>query len=212
MKQAISEGMPMSTRANKLADKQAFLSQFLQENATRLQGIISSYVARAGVAYGEAIQVVAQEVFHEMTIEALAHADRFDLTTLPWAWLLAIALNIIKRRKARESKRHLYELPVSELAPTAVSELDFFDQVTKRFAPGADQVVATEEQAREILALVSASDAHVLRLSIVDGLTTEQLAYELGINQVAARVRLHRALKRLRSAWQRYEKRGEDYA
>lgn len=202
----------MSTRANELADKQAFLSQFLQENATRLQGIISSYVARAGVAYGEAIQVVAQEVFHEMTIEALAHADRFDLTTLPWAWLLAIALNIIKRRKAHESKRHLYELPVSELAPTAVSELDFFDQVTRRFAPGADQVVVTEEQAREILALVSASDAHILRMAIVDGLTTEQLAHELRINQIAARVRLHRALKRLRAAWQHYEKRGEDYA
>lgn len=202
----------MSTRANELADKQVFLRQFLQENATRLQGIISSYVARAGVAYGEAIQVVAQEVFHEMVVEALAHADRFDLTTLPWAWLLAIALNLIKRRKVREGKRHLYELPVSDLAPAAASELDFFDLVTKRFVPGADQVVVTEEQAREILALVSASDAHILRLSIVDDLTTEQLAHALGVNQIAARVRLHRALKRLRAAWQRYEKRGEYYA
>lgn len=194
-----------------LAEKHAFLGRFLQENETRLQGIIRSYVARSGTASGNAVQAVAHEVFQDMALEALAHADRLDPATLPWAWLLAIALNILKRKKVGEAKRQQREILLSNLLPVSdlVNEWDFLDQLATRFAPGPEQLVETHEQVEEILALVSVSDAEVLRLAIIEGLNTEQLARQLDVNLGAARVRLHRALRRLRAAWQQREPQGD---
>lgn len=200
-----------------LAEKRAFLSQFLQEHAVQLQGIIRSYVVRGGLAQGGAALSVARDVFQDMALEALAHANRIDPTTLPWAWLLSIALNIIKRKKSSEARRNQREVTLSHMAPAGepINEQDLFEQIVRSSSPGPEQITVTHEQVQEILALVSASDAQVLRLAIIDGLNTEYLARALGIRQVAARVRLHRALKRLRAAWKRHEasrKRGEDYA
>ncbi|MGH2480317.1 MAG: RNA polymerase sigma factor [Ktedonobacteraceae bacterium] len=194
-----------------LAEKHAFLSQFLQENATRLQGIIRSYVARSGLASGSAVQAVAHDVFQDMALEALAHADKLNLATLPWAWLLAIALNILKRKKSGEARRSQREVLLSNLLPVSdiASEWDFLDQLSAQFAPGPEQLVESDEQVQEILALVSTSDAEVLRLAIVDGLNTEQLASSLDVNAGAARVRLYRALRRLRAAWQQREEQGD---
>lgn len=194
-----------------LAEKHAFLSRFLQENAARLQGIICSYVARSGLASGNEVQAVAHDVFQDMALEALARADRINLEMLPWAWLLAIALNILKRKKAGEAKRNQREVLLSNLLPVSdiASEWDFLDQLNAQFAPGPEQMVESSEQVQEILALVSDSDADVLRLAIVDGLNTEQLARRLAVNAGAARVRLYRALKRLRAAWQQREQQGD---
>jgi DNA-directed RNA polymerase specialized sigma24 family protein len=50
-----------------------------------------------------------------------------------------------------------------------------------------------------------------LRLAVLHDLTGEALAQELGIKPGAARVRLHRALNRLREAWpRRLEDGGEE--
>jgi DNA-directed RNA polymerase specialized sigma24 family protein len=56
-----------------------------------------------------------------------------------------------------------------------------------------------------MLALVAPEDQRVLRLAILADFQRETLARELGISPVAARVRLHRALNRLRSAWQEFQ-------
>lgn len=192
-------------------DRQSFVRQFLQDHTAQLQAVIRAYVLRGGLAYGEAAQAIAQDVFQDAVLEALSHADRLDPGTQAGAWFLSIAINIIRRRKAGLAKRYRREVPLSDLltGPEDFRENSVFEQNGHTSSPGPEQVLEEREQVQEILALVSASDARVLRLAIVNGLNTEILARELGVRPVAARVRLHRALQRLRAAWQRREMSGE---
>lgn len=193
-------------------DRHLFLRSFLQEHATQLQGIIRAYVLRGGVAYGDAVAAVVHDVFQDAVLEALAHADRLDPSTQPRAWFLSIAINVIKRKKVTQAKRYQREVLVSDLFTDSetTQESDIFEQIAHIVTPGPEQEVEAREQEQELLALVSSSDARVLRLAVVNGVSTELLARELGVRPVAARVRLHRALQRLRIAWQEREKNGEE--
>jgi DNA-directed RNA polymerase specialized sigma24 family protein len=58
-----------------------------------------------------------------------------------------------------------------------------------------------DEQVNAMMAGVSPDDQRVLRLAILHGLDGEALAEALGCNPGAARVRLHRALNRLRTSY-----------
>ncbi|MBA2287547.1 MAG: sigma-70 family RNA polymerase sigma factor, partial [Ktedonobacteraceae bacterium] len=82
-----------------------------------------------------------------------------------------------------------------------LSESDLFDQISPMGSAGPEEGVAADEQAALILALVSPDDQQVLRLAFLYEFDREELARLLGVTPVAARVRLHRALGRLRSAW-----------
>lgn len=190
--------IPVSTDA-----AQRCLHQFLQENTVPLLGIIRSYVVRMGLAHGDAVQVVASDVLHDTVIEALRHVDRFDPTTQPMAWFLAIAANMLKRKKAAISKRRQHEILMSDLVPQSplVSESDMFDQIIALSQPGPEGDMEANEQARAILSLVSLDDQKILRLTILHDLNMNALAQSLGISAGAARVRFHRALNRLRAAW-----------
>src|SRR3974390_781362 len=78
--------------------------EYIADNASSLLGIIRSYVVHMGLARGEDVTSVALEVLQQVVLEALDHADRFDSTGQPMAWLLGIAINIIKRNKAERIK------------------------------------------------------------------------------------------------------------
>jgi RNA polymerase sigma-70 factor (ECF subfamily) len=58
----------------------------------------------------------------------------------------------------------------------------------------------TNEQVNLMLAGVAESDRQVLRMAILHELNGDSLARELGVTPGAARVRLHRALNRLRES------------
>lgn len=189
------------------------LRQYVREHATPLQGIICSYVVRAGLAQGEAAWAIAAEVLSDTVLEALAHAERLDGAVQPQAWLLGIATNILKRRKAMLIKQRR-EWPVSDLQAGRgnLSAAAFFDQITALTSPGPEDDLEAQEQVNEILALVSPGDQQVLRLALVQDLDMPGVARALGITSGAARVRLHRALGRLRLAWNTTHKRGEAHA
>jgi len=182
--------------------------QFLQENIPLLLGIIRSYVVRTGLARGEAVQAVATDILQDAVLEALAHIDRFDAMTQPRAWFLAIAATVLKRKKADAAKRYQREILMSDLpvGPDVINESDFFDQISALTYPGPEQSVEAHEQIVELLSLVSSDDQEVLRLALLHDLDTSALARKLGVTPGAARVRLHRALNRLRSAWSKNEK------
>lgn len=178
------------------------LRQFLQENTPLLLGIIRSYVVRTGLARGEAVQSVAVDILQDTVIEALAHADRLNTETQPRAWFLAIAANILRRKKAEAAKQQR-EVLVSDMAERqdAIDESDFFDLITSRVQPGPEQQIEMDEQIAEMLSLVSSDEQEVLRLAFLRDLDTNMLAQALNISPGAARVRLHRALNKLRVAW-----------
>ncbi|HXZ05324.1 MAG TPA: sigma-70 family RNA polymerase sigma factor [Ktedonobacteraceae bacterium] len=178
--------------------------EFIAGNTASLLGIIRSYVHRMGLASGEEVQAVAMEVLQEVVLQALDHADRFNPKGQPMAWLLGIAINVIKRNKVELIKRAQRELSISDIClmqEEQLSESDRFDQLTADSSAGPDQEIAANEQAELLLSLVSPEDQHILMLAFLQGFDREALAQQLGISPGATRVRLHRALKRLRLAW-----------
>lgn len=188
----------------------AYLQRFLQENAASLQGILCGYVARMGLATGENIPLVASEIFQDAVLETLAHPEHFHPHTQPRAWFLAIAVNILKRHRAKYAKRYRFEVLVSDLPQRneRESEHDLLDRLMNyRGMPGPEQGLIARESVQELLALVSAEDARLLDLALVQGWSAETLAPMLKITPGTARVRVHRALTRLRKAWQKAEQR-----
>ena len=82
-----------------------------------------------------------------------------------------------------------------------LSESELFDQLMANSSAGLEQEIAANEQAELLLSLVSPEEQHILTLAFLQGFEREALAQKLGISPGATRVRLHRALKRLRLAW-----------
>lgn len=199
----IARSVTFRTPAVTASDKMR-LVEFITDNVASLIGILRSYVQRMGLARGEEVPAVAVEVLQEVVIEALDHAERFNPTGQPMAWLLGIAVNVIKRKKAELAKRFQRELSIGEISlaqQEPLSEDELFDQISAGTTAGPDQEIAANEQAELLLSLVSPEDQQILMLAFLQGFEREALAEKLGISPGATRVRLHRALKRLRLAW-----------
>lgn len=180
------------------------LSQFIEREAKDITGILRSYVRKAGLAStNEEVQEAALDVLSEVYLEAVKSAHHFDASRSPRAWLLGIAANIIKRRKARQAKL-AQEISLSSLQHDQQEGGDFaehsFNLTNNLISEGLEQHVEAQEQLAYLFSFVSASDRDILRLSIIEGLDGEALAQYLGCPYTTAHVRLCRAKKRLRIA------------
>ena len=189
----------------------AYLQWFLREHAAQLQTTICGYVAKMGLASGATVEIVAAEVFQDAVLETLAHADHFHPQMQPRAWFLAITANILKRHRASVAKRYRFEVLVGSLASRSEleHEQDVLDRLMACSAPGPEQIVEANEGVRELLALISPEDAQLLMLALVNGWDALMLGSMMGVSPGTARVRVHRALSRLRQAWQHSEQRKE---
>src|SRR5713226_6523721 len=88
-----ARGVAYVTPTDAASSKQRIVD-FLTDNVAALLGILRSYVKRMGLARGEEVAAAAVDVLQEVDVEALDHADRFNPTGQPMAWLLGIATNI----------------------------------------------------------------------------------------------------------------------
>ncbi|MBX5457424.1 MAG: sigma-70 family RNA polymerase sigma factor [Thermogemmatispora sp.] len=184
----------------------AELERALIEHSETLLQNLQFYVVRLGVAPEREAHAIALEVLQEVAVEALAHAARFEPGRQPLAWLLGIGLNVIRRQRAERARRSQRELSPVRLASAlsggeSPSELEVFDQL-QATSSGPEEEVEAEQGMAALLALVGEEDRELLRLAVVEGCERELLARHLGISPGAARVRLHRALQRLRRAFQ----------
>ena len=125
----------------------------------------------------------------------------------PRAWFLAIAANILKRHRVTYAKRYRFEVLMGDL----VNNQDILDRLMTctEDAPGPEQALVEQESVQEMLALVSLDDARLLNMVVIQGWDANALASTMGITPGAARVRVHRALSRLREAWSLSEQRKE---
>jgi RNA polymerase sigma-70 factor (ECF subfamily) len=112
----------------------------------------------------------------------------------PVAWLYGIARNVVAGERRRNAK-----------------ELRTAARVRGRELVGEEDLAALQERivgesaARELhreLAELPAGERAVLELVALDGLSVAEAGQALGIGPVAARVRLHRARRRLRSRFE----------
>lgn len=183
---------------------QSRLREFLEQESDALLRTIRLYVVRARLAdQPPVVQTVADELLNEVTVEALVHADRFDPEGQPRAWLLGIAANLIKRRQVDLAKRQRREPLARDLAPDddkGLSDDELFDRLASVAEHNPAEQLESDEQVRAMLLLLPPPDREVIRLAVLSGLDGHALAGALGISPGAARVRLHRALNRLREA------------
>lgn len=184
------------------------LRQFIEHESGALHGTLRYYLFRAGLANrGQSLDAAAQDLLQDTIAEALTHEDRFRVSGQPRAWLLGIAANLIRRRQIELRRREHREPLIRDLVPQAedaMSEDELFDWLASLAAEDADEL-ESDARAAAMLAAVSPEDAQVLRLAILNGFDGDSLAHELGVSPGAARVRLHRALNRLRLAHQKQE-------
>jgi RNA polymerase sigma-70 factor (ECF subfamily) len=200
-------------------DSRTRLLACIEQHAEPLLGSISLYARRMGLGAGADAHGLAVDVLQETVSEALAHADRFTATLQPLAWLRGIAVNVIRRKKAEQAKYARREVSLSQLSarqPSPGSEQDVLDRLMPGSAVAADPgfVLESEEEVAVILSLVSPADQEVVRLAVLEDCARETLARRLGISGGTARMRLHRALRRLRSAWVKHqepERKGVSY-
>lgn len=178
------------------------LRQFIEYEAESLVGILRYYLFRAGTA-GDGLDNAASELLNEVVIEALQHETRFEPSGQPRAWLLGIAANLIKRRQVENARRNQREPLVRDLYPAFEGDLsdgELFDRIAHLTGMTEDELDADAHVAA-LLRPLSPDDQHIVRLAILYGLDGDALANELGVNPGTARVRLHRALNRLRTAY-----------
>jgi RNA polymerase sigma factor (sigma-70 family) len=149
---------------------------------------------------------MAVDILQETVIEALEHTERFNVTRQPLAWLRGIAVNVIWRKKVAQAKHARRELSLGRLFArqrSFASEQDVLD----RLMPATENVadlgleLESDEGVAGILSLLSPADQEIVRLAILEDYERERLAEHLGTSVGTARMRLHRALRRLQSAW-----------
>jgi RNA polymerase sigma factor (sigma-70 family) len=154
---------------------------------------------KAGLARGrDAVVALAEEVLHEAIARALARAADFDPTRSAHAWLLGIAVNVLRERR-RAAGRTPALVPLD--APAGGAD-DGHSLAERLYDPHAHD----DLRVAELLELVGPRDALVLRLAFVDGLRGKSLGDALGIGEGAARVRQSRAVRRLAEAYRRVER------
>lgn len=182
------------------------LRAFIEHESSSLISTLRFYLSRAGTA-DQPLEAAAYELLNEVVVEALEHEERFRSDGQPRAWLLGIAANIIKRRQVERAKRDQREPLVRDLFADdgeSLSDDELFDRMSA--LADADPYAETENELTVLMGTLSEDDQRVLRLAILTGLDGDSVARELGTTPGAARVRLHRALNRLRAAYQAQQK------
>lgn len=181
-------------------DSRTTINRFFEAENDKLLKILRHYVIKTGLAPVQDAETTAAEVLNETVVEALHHPERFQAAREPIAWVLGVALNLIKRRLANRTRLNYREPLLRDLyTDDSLTDDDLIDHLSSLNHSHDDSGV--KEAMTMVFAHLSDEDAHLLRLAVIHELNGDTLARDLGITPGAARVRLHRALKRLRQFW-----------
>jgi RNA polymerase sigma-70 factor, ECF subfamily len=156
------------------------------------RSVVYRYV-RFRVATREAAEDVTSEVF----MKALRSIHRYDASLAsPRTWLLRIARNAVTDHLRALRRRGSLHVSLDHV-PDLVADV-----------PTQEERVVREERVQRLLngsRLLRQADQEILSLRFASGLDNGEIAEHLGISNNAVAVRLHRALKRLKSAVERLE-------
>lgn len=189
------------------------LRQFIETESSTLLGTLRYYLFRAGLQErGSHLESAAQDLLQDVVAEALEHENRFRTSGQPRAWLLGIAANLVRRQQRDFLNRDRREPLIRDLHPEVEAQMsddELFDWIAE-VAANTPDAFALREDVHVLLTTLSPEDERVLRLAILNGLDGVSLAKALQITPGAARVRLHRALGRLRVVY--YQQEASDHA
>ena len=176
------------------------LGQFIETESGTLHRTLRYYLSRSGLADVSELDEAAYDLLNEVVAEAYTCLDRLGADVQPRAWLLGIAANLIKREQVANAKRERREPLIRDLytgQQETMSDEELFDLL-----PSVEYNTASEAESGEsldaLLRGLTKKDADCLRLAIVRDMDGNALSEMLGVSVNAARVRMHRALNRLR--------------
>lgn len=182
-----------------LANRQR-LEQFIETESGTLFRTLRYYLSRSGLVDASELEESAHDLLNEVVAEALACADRLGAEVPPRVWLLGIAANLIKRQQVAHAKRQRREPLIRDLyrgQQDALSDEELFDLLpTVEYSTVTD--LENDDSVNALLRGLTKKDADCLRLAILRDFDSNALAELLGVSVNAARVRMHRALNRLR--------------
>src|SRR5512142_395850 len=114
--------------ANLLAINRYRLRQFLETESTNLAHTLRLYAWRAGLPADEN---AVGDLLDQAVVEALNHAERYDPSRSPRAWLLGIAANLVRREQAALARLSAREPLAADLAPEnrLLSEEEIFERL-----------------------------------------------------------------------------------
>ncbi|MCX5559473.1 RNA polymerase sigma factor [Streptomyces sp. NBC_00038] len=161
--------------------------QLFEEFYRRHVDAVMRFVARRVDDPHTAADLTA-EIFLAVLDSAHSYQPRLGSET---AWLYGIARNVVsseRRRVAREAER---DLRISGRRLLEADDIVRLEDKLDAESPGRRVLAA--------LARLPEGERAVMELIAVDQLTVTEAAAALGIRQVTARVRLHRARKALRA-------------
>ena len=156
---------------------------FYSENLENLQ----RFVARR-VGDPERAADLTADIF----LAAIESAHRFQPRSTPRAWLYGIARIVVaedRRRGAREQVRQ------KRLRGSALLDEEEAARIERRI-----DAAAQSRQLYEAMACLSEDERAVLELVAIDELSVAEAAAVVDVSPVTARVRLHRARRKLRVA------------
>lgn len=181
------------------------------ENIDRLFGILCSYMRRSSLISlpREVFRDTALDALQEVAVVALAKAQTYrgDASTIE-AWVLRIAMNIVKQKQDAIRKHSKRESSIEALAAHSAypnGQKDFLEYFIASSFEDPQRGVGIREQLQSALDNLLPEDQKILLYHKQYGFDYHEIAQRLGLSDVAVRVRSSRALSRLRAVWQQLE-------
>lgn len=149
------------------------------------------------IRFRVATREVAEDVTSEVFMKALRSIHRYDPEIAsPKTWLLRIARNAVTDHLRALRRRGSLHVSLDRV-PDLVADV-----------PSQEERVVRQERIQRLLngtQTLRKADQEILSLRYGSGLENAEIAEHLGISNNAVAVRLHRALKRLKSAVDAHE-------
>jgi RNA polymerase sigma-70 factor (ECF subfamily) len=141
----------------------------------------------------------ARDAVQEAFLNAFRNIDRFEGAALLSTWLHRIVVNV-SLMKLRRRKRKPEE-SLDHLLPAFRDDGHFAERFESGSEP-ADERLAREEEQAAVRAAIDELPEHyrtILLLRDIEGMSTQDVAEQLGITPNAVKLRLHRARQALRT-------------
>lgn len=173
------------------------LRQFIKTENKLLKRHLRLYILNWGIAHGDAVDDEVDKLLSDVVYEALRCHHRYDASRPPLAWLLGIAVNLIRRRISNRSNHR--EITVSDLSPENCMSPD---EIFERYSLGVKdpnlERLENQESWNERLAPLSETDRAIMNGKFRDTLTAKEIATQQNMKPDAIRKRLSRIMQKLR--------------
>ncbi len=131
-------------------------------------------------------EAIASDICSQTFLKALQNLKKYEFRGLPFsAWLFRIASNEVNKYYNRKKKRKVFSLEEERV-------MELFDEPEKEFSQQHIETLITT------LNELPTETVEVLELRFFEGRSFKEIAYILNIGESGAKMRLYRAVEKLR--------------